>query len=42
MIPINFPSTSEEKIRAVIKVTQTGMLTSGLGTDPNVTEFEKN
>jgi perosamine synthetase len=31
-----------KKIEAVIKVMRTGILTSGLGTGPRVTAFEKN
>ena len=42
MIPINLPKIGEEEIQAVIKVMRSGMLTSGLGAGPNVTEFEGN
>ncbi len=42
MIPINMPKIGEEEVQAVIKVMRSGMLTSGLGTGPMVTEFEKN
>lgn len=42
MIPINLPSIGEEEIQAVVKVMRSGMLTSGLGAGPKVTEFEKN
>lgn len=42
MIPINLPKIGEEEIEAVVKVMRSGMLTSGLGAGPNVTEFEKN
>jgi perosamine synthetase len=42
LIPINLPQIGEEEIQAVVKVMRSGMLTSGLGTGPNVTEFEKN
>jgi dTDP-4-amino-4,6-dideoxygalactose transaminase len=42
MIPINLPKIGEEEVQAVIKVMRSGMLTSGLGAGPNVTEFEKN
>lgn len=41
MIPINLPKIDEEEIQAVIKVMKTGILTNGLGTGPNVLEFEK-
>jgi dTDP-4-amino-4,6-dideoxygalactose transaminase len=42
LIPINLPSIGEEEIQAVVKVMRSGMLTSGLGAGPKVTEFEKN
>ena len=42
MIPVNLPNIGEEEIEAVVKVMKSGMLTSGLGAGPNVSEFEKN
>jgi len=42
LIPINLPQIGKEEIQSVIKVMKSGMLTSGIGTGPNVTEFEKN
>jgi perosamine synthetase len=42
LIPINMPKFGEEEIEAVVKVMRSGMLTSGLGAGPKVTEFEKN
>ncbi|MGA3059658.1 MAG: DegT/DnrJ/EryC1/StrS family aminotransferase [Candidatus Bathyarchaeia archaeon] len=42
MIPINLPKIGEEEVNAVVKVLRSGMLTSGLGAGPMVTEFEKN
>jgi dTDP-4-amino-4,6-dideoxygalactose transaminase len=42
MIPINLPKIGEEEVQAVVKVLRSGMLTSGLGAGPMVTEFEKN
>jgi perosamine synthetase len=36
------PKIGEEEIEAVVKVMKSGMLTSGLGAGPKVTEFEKN
>jgi dTDP-4-amino-4,6-dideoxygalactose transaminase len=42
MIPINLPKIGEEEIQAVVEVMKSGMLTSGLGAGPKVTEFEKN
>ena len=42
MIPINLPKIGEEEVQAVDKVLRSGMLTSGLGAGPMVTEFEKN
>jgi len=41
LIPINLPQIGEEEIDAVVKVMRTGMLTSGLGAGPMVTQFEK-
>ena len=41
LIPINQPKIGEEEIEAVVKVMQSGMLTSGLGAGPKVTEFER-
>lgn len=41
MIPINLPKIGEEEVQAVVKVLRSGMLTSGLGMGPAVTEFEK-
>jgi len=41
MIPINLPQIGEEELNAVTKVMRSGVLTSGLGTGPKVTEFEK-
>jgi len=41
VIPINLPKIGEEEIQAVEKVLRSGMLTSGLGAGPAVTEFEK-
>ena len=41
MIPINLPKIGEEEVQAVVKVLRSGMLTSGLGAGPQVTEFEK-
>ena len=42
MIPINLPEIGEEEVQAVVKVLRSGVLTSGLGAGPVVTEFEKN
>jgi perosamine synthetase len=42
MIPINLPKIGEEEIEAVVKVMRTGVLTSGLGAGPMVTQFETN
>ena len=42
MIPINMPKIGEEEVQAVVKVLRSGMLTSGLGAGPMVTDFEKN
>jgi perosamine synthetase len=36
------PKIGEEEIEAVVKVMRSGMLTSGLGAGPKVTEFENN
>ncbi len=36
------PKIGEEEIQAVVKVMRSGVLTSGLGAGPNVSEFEKN
>ena len=36
------PKIGEEEVQAVVKVLRSGMLTSGLGAGPMVTEFEKN
>ncbi len=41
MIPINMPKIGEEEVQAVVKVLRSGMLTSGLGAGPMVTELEK-
>lgn len=41
VIYINLPRIGEEEIQAVTKVMRSGMLTSGLGMGPAVTEFEK-
>jgi dTDP-4-amino-4,6-dideoxygalactose transaminase len=40
MISINAPQIGEEEIEAVVKVLKSGILTSGLGAGPKVTEFE--
>jgi len=42
LIPINRPQIGEEEVQAVAKVLRSGVLTSGLGTGPEVTKFEKN
>ena len=42
MIPINVPKIGQEEIDAVVKVMQSGILTTGLGAGPKVVEFEKN
>ncbi len=42
MIPINQPKIGEEEVQAVIKVLRSGMLTSGLGTGPMVSQLENN
>jgi perosamine synthetase len=41
VIYINLPKIGEEEIQAVVKVLQSGMLTSGLGAGAAVTAFEK-
>jgi len=41
VIHINLPKIGEEEIQAVVKVLQSGMLTSGLGAGPMVSKFEK-
>jgi perosamine synthetase len=41
LIPINLPKIGEEEVQAVVKVLRSGILTSGLGAGPQVTEFEK-
>ena len=40
MISINAPQIGKEEIEAVVKVIKSGVLTSGLGAGPKVTEFE--
>jgi perosamine synthetase len=40
MIQINAPQIGKEEIEAVVKVLKTGVLTTGLGAGPMVTEFE--
>jgi dTDP-4-amino-4,6-dideoxygalactose transaminase len=40
MISINAPQIGKEEIEAVVKVMKSGILTSGLGAGPKVTEFE--
>jgi perosamine synthetase len=42
LIPINLPEIGEEEVQAVVKVLRSGILTSGLGAGPMVTQFEKN
>jgi perosamine synthetase len=42
LIYINLPKFGEEEVQAVVKVMRSGMLTSGLGAGPNVSQFEKN
>jgi perosamine synthetase len=42
LIPINLPKIGEEEVEAVVKVLRSGLLTSGLGAGPVVTQFEKN
>ena len=41
MIPINLPRIGEEEVEAVVQVLRSGILTSGLGAGPVVTQFEK-
>ena len=41
MIPINKPQIGEEEVQEVVKVLRSGMLTSGLGTGPEVTRLEQ-
>jgi len=41
LIPINRPKIGEEEVEAVVKVLRSGILTSGLGAGPVVTQFEK-
>ena len=41
MIQINAPQIGEEEVKAVVKVLRSGVLTTGLGAGPMVTEFEK-
>jgi perosamine synthetase len=41
LITINLPKIGEEEVQAVVKVLRSGMLTSGLGAGPQVTDFEK-
>jgi dTDP-4-amino-4,6-dideoxygalactose transaminase len=41
LIYINLPKYGEEEVQAVVKVMRSGMLTSGLGAGPYVSEFEK-
>ena len=42
MIPINMPKIGQEEIDAVVSVMKSGILTTGLGAGPKVSEFEKN
>lgn len=42
LIPVNQPKIGDEEIKAVVEVMKTGILTSGLGAGPKVTEFERN
>jgi perosamine synthetase len=42
LIHINLPKIGEEEVQAVVKVLRSGMLTSGLGMGPMVTQFESN
>jgi perosamine synthetase len=42
LIPINQPKIGEEEIQAVVQVMKSGILTTGLGAGPKVSEFEKN
>jgi perosamine synthetase len=41
VIPINLPKIGEEEVETVVKVLRSGILTSGLGAGPMVTQFEK-
>ncbi|MCJ7719684.1 DegT/DnrJ/EryC1/StrS aminotransferase family protein, partial [Candidatus Bathyarchaeota archaeon] len=41
MISLNAPQIGEEEVKAVVKVLRSGVLTTGLGAGPTVTEFEK-
>lgn len=41
MISINLPLIGDEEVEAVTQVLRSGILTSGLGAGPKVTEFEK-
>jgi perosamine synthetase len=41
LIPINLPKIGNEEIEAVIQVMRSGILTTGLGAGPKVSEFEK-
>ena len=41
LIPINLPIIGEEEVEAVVKVLRSGLLTSGLGAGPMVSQFEK-
>lgn len=41
MIPINAPQIDREEVEVVVKVLESCVLTSGLGTGPKVREFEK-
>jgi perosamine synthetase len=42
LISINLPRIGQEEINAVVQVMKSGMLTTGLGAGPKVTEFERN
>ena len=42
LISINLPKIGDEETQAVVRVMRSGLLTSGLGAGPNVSEFEKN
>jgi perosamine synthetase len=41
LIPINLPKIDNEEIEAVVQVMRSGILTTGLGAGPKVSEFEK-
>ena len=41
LIPINLPKIGNEEIEAVVQVLRSGILTTGLGAGPKVSEFEK-